>query len=74
MTNKNNYYFIWEDTKGEQMQSPYFPNRSETNAEKQLVKSLFKGKIIGKTLVKTDEEIEREEKAGFCLTGEICLN
>jgi|688.fasta_scaffold03804_45 hypothetical protein len=53
--NKNIYYFLWKSQEGETMQSPFFSNRSETNAEKQLVESLFKGEIISKTLVKTDE-------------------
>lgn len=55
-TNKNSYFFTWENSEGEKMQSPFFSNRSDANSEKQIVESVFNGKITSKTLVKPNEE------------------
>jgi hypothetical protein len=62
MTEKNNYFFFWETKEGEKMKSPFFTNRSDTNFEKQLVEEVFKGKVISKTLVNTDEELFETDK------------
>ena len=50
--NKNGYFFTWETTEGEMMESPIFTNRTEANLEKDMVVSLFKGKITSKNLIK----------------------